>query len=522
MTGFALSRLACTALITLGGLATIPLTPVLAQEQVLRVGAQATDIGTLDPHRTSATHEVGPISWMFGALVRFPPGSADPAKIEGDLAESWQTSPDGLVWTFKLRKGVQFHRNYGSVTAADVVYSLNRAADPKRSSFSSSFAQFERVEALDPLTVRITLKTPVPSLLGLVSNYHGGMIVSAKADQELGERFKLSPVGFGPFEFVEHQTQRQLVLKAFDKYYHGKPKIARIEYKFIQSDASRDLALTSGELDLIAGKREQRWVERMKQSPGVKVDVFSPGEYRTLHINQHIKPLDDKRVREAVYRAVNVEQLIKFVGPDVAKPGRSMVPPGYLGEVDVTPKYSYDIARAKALLAEAGFPQGLTLKAVVSNVTSIQPVMEVIQSQLKQAGINLQMEVVDHTTFHAQIRKDVSALVFYGAARFPIADSYLTEFYHSRSEIGSPTQVTNFSHCKAADAEIDAARKEPDRARQLALWKTAQEKLQAEICSVPLFDLLQVWARHDKLDYGVPFTGDLNLAPPINELTTLK
>jgi peptide/nickel transport system substrate-binding protein len=282
------------------------------------------------------------------------------------------------------------------------------------------------------------------------------------------------------------------------------------------------LALTSGELDLSSGKREQRWVERMKQSPGLKVDVFMPGEYRTVHINQRIKPLDDRRVREALMRAVNVDQLIKFIGPDVAKPGRSPVPPGYLGEVDATPKYPYDLAKAKALLAEAGYPQGLTLKAVVSNVASILPSMEIIQSQLKQAGINLQMEVVEHTTYHAQIRKDVSALVFYGAARFPVADNYLTEFYHSASEIGSPTQVTNFSHCKVADAEIDAARKEPDRAKQLALWKTAQDKLQAEICSIPLFDLLQVWARRDNLDYGVALAGDLNLAPPISELTTLK
>lgn len=496
--------------------------PAVAQEKVLRIGAQATDIGTLDPHRTSATHEKGPIGWIFGGLVRFPPGSADPAKIEGDLAESWQSSPNGLVWTFKLRKGVQFHRDFGEATADDVVYSLTRAADAKRSSFSSTFRQFDKVEALDPYTVRITLKEGVPSLLGLVSNYHGGMIVSRKADEQLGDGFKLRPVGFGPFEFVEHQTQRELVLKAHDKYYRGKPQIGRIVYKFIQSDASRDLAFASGELDLISGKREQRWVERARQQAGVKVDVFEPGEFRTVHLNPRIKPLDDRRVREAVSRAVDVPQLVKFIGPDVAKPGRSVIPPGYLGEADAGPKYPHDLSKAKALLAEAGFPQGITLKAVVSNVTSILPPMEVIQGQLKRAGINLEMDVVDHTTFHAQIRKDVSAVVFYGAARFPVADSYLSEFYHSSAEIGAPKQVTNFSHCRVADAEIDAARSEADPAKRLALWRTAQEKIHTEICSIPLFSLLQVWARKDSLDYGVPLEGAMNLAPPINEKTTLK
>lgn len=493
-----------------------------AQEKVLRIGAQATDISTLDPHRTSATHEKGPISWIYGGLVRFAPGSSDPNRIEGDLAESWTRSADGRVWTFNLRRGVQFHRGYGEATAEDVVHSLRRAADPKRSSFSSGFRQFEAVEALDPYTVRITLSAPVPSLLGLVSNYHGGMIVSRKADLELGADFKLKPVGFGPFEFVEHQTQAQLVLRAHAQYFRGKPKIDRVVYRFIRSDSSRDLAFSSGELDLINGRRDQRWVERARNTAGAIVDVFDPGEFRTVFINRNVKPLDDPRVREAVARAINVDQLRAFIGPDVTSPARSAVPPGYLGGIDVQPKFNHDLARVKALLAESGHAQGLALTAVVSSVNSIQPPMEVIQAQLKRAGINLIMNVVDHTTFHAQIRKDISALVFYGAARFPTADSYLTEFYHSRSAIGSPTQVTNFSHCKVADAEIDAARSEPDPAKQAALWRVAQEKINADLCGVPLFDLKQVWMRRSTLDYGVKFEGDMNLAPPLTEKATLK
>lgn len=493
-----------------------------AQDKVLRVGAQATDIATLDPHRTSTTYEKGPISWMFGALVRFVPGSASTDKLEGDLAQSWERSADGKVWTFKLRKGVRFHRGYGEATADDVVYSLKRAADPKRSSFASSFEQFQKVEALDPYTVRITLSSPIPSLLGTVANYHGGMIVSRKADQELGEAFKLKPVGFGPFEFVEHQTQRELVLKAHDTYFRGKPKISRIVYKFIPSDSSRELAFTSGELDLMIGKRQQYWVERQRQAAGTKVDVFAPGEYRTLFLNRNIKPLDDHRVREAIAHAIHVETLTKLAGFDITTIGRSPVPPGYLGEMDATPKYAYDVARAKALLAEAGFAQGLTLKAVVSNNNAIQPPMEVIQNQLKRAGINLVMDVVDHSTYHAQIRQDISALVFYGAARFPVADSYLSEFYHSSAEIGAPKQVTNFSHCKVADTEIDAARSEPTPAKQLALWETAQRKIQAELCGVPLYDLKQVFVRRDRLDYGYELQGAMNLNPLITENSTLK
>src|SRR6185436_15556132 len=105
-----------------------------------------------------------------------------------------------------------------------------------------------------------------------------------------------------------------------------------------------------------------------------------------------------------------------------------------------------------------------------------------------------------HSTYHAKIRQDLSALTFYGAARFPVADSYLTQFYHSRSAIGTPTAELNFAHCEAADAEIDAARAEPDPQRQLALWAEAQRRIMTQICSVPLFDLLQVWVRRDTVD----------------------
>ena len=93
--------------------------------------------------------------------------------------------------------------------------------------------------------------------------------------------------------------------------------------------------------------------------------------------------------------------------------------------------------------------------------------MEVIQAQLRRVGIDLQTDVVDHATYHSQIRRDLSAIVFYGAARFPVAASYLGEFYHSRAQIGSPTAALNFSHCDAADAEIDAAAAATDEARRI-------------------------------------------------------
>ena len=493
----------------------------LAQEKTLRVGVNAADIAFLDPHRAQATTDRVLAGWMFNALVRFPPGSADPAKLEPDLAERWESSPDGLTWTFHLRKGVRFHGG-GELDAEDVRYSLMRAADPKRSSFSGDFRAMDRVEVVDPLTVRVVFKSPVPHALGLFADYQGGFIVSRKAATELGDKFNANPIGTGPFMFAEHATQQHVTLLAHPGYFRGKPQIDKVVYRFIAADSPRELAFSAGELDLIVGRREQKWVERMRATSGVTVEIFRPAEYRTLHINTKSAPLDDKRVREAIARAINVPRIIQFVGKDVALPGRSVVPPSYLGESGDGWNYPYDPARAKALLAEAGHANGIRIKSVVSSVSSIQPIMEVIQAQLKQVGITLDMDVVDHPTYHAQIRKDASQVTFYGAARFPIADTYLSEFYHSRAAIGSPTAALNLSHCNAADKEIDEARASSDPAKQLELWKAAQTKIHTAICSVPLFELMQVWVRSNKLDLGYKLEGGMNLAPALTEKARLN
>jgi peptide/nickel transport system substrate-binding protein len=262
-------------------------------------------------------------------------------------------------------------------------------------------------------------------------------------------------------------------------------------------------------------------VDAARRRPGFNVDIFQPGEFRLLHVNQSMPPLDDIRVRRAVAAAINVDDLVRYVGKDVGPKGCSVVPPGYLGE-DCSVRYGFDLARAKALLAEADHKDGITIKAIVSNISAQQPFMEIIQAQLAKAGIKLEMQVVDHPTYQSQTRKDLSGLVFYGAARFPIADTYLSEFFHSRAIVGTPTAATNFSHCAVADKEIEQARVEPVAERQKELWKDAQTKIMENVCAIPLFELLQVWVHSDRLDYGYELKGAMNLAPPITEATTLK
>lgn len=496
--------------------------PALAQKTTLNVGIAAQDSGRLDPHFAVTTIDRIPVAWMFNGLVRFPPGSIDPAAIEPDLAEKWESSADKKTWTFHLRRGVQFHGGYGELTADDVVFSLKKAGDAKTSAFSSEMRPFETIEAVDPYTVKIVLKDVVPSLLGVLVNYSQGYIVSKKAVEKLGEGFARAPIGTGPFAFASLTPNQSLELVAHEQYFRGKPKLTKVSYRFIPSDASRDLAFQNGELDLNYGRADQTWVNRNKQLPKTVVDIFEPAEEAQLHLNTKSKPFDDIRVRQALAMAVTRSDLVRWRGQDVSREAQSVVPRGYLGFTADNGLPGVDIAKAKALLAEAGYPNGLTVKVIQSQLPEMLTAMQVFQAQLKRAGINLDVQVVEHATFHAQIRQDLSPLVYYSAARFPIADVTLTQFFHSRSIVKTPTAVTNFSHCDVADSEIDAARSEPDAAKQVALWQAAQKKIVAQLCAVPMFETLLVFARHESLDYGYALKGSLSLGPLLTEVTGFK
>jgi peptide/nickel transport system substrate-binding protein len=490
-----------------------------AQKKSLVVGMGSADAGKLDPHIASTTPDKGLLSWMFNGLVRIRPGKISPEFIEPDLAESWTSNPAGTEWTFKIRPGVQCHHGYGEFTADDAVYSIKRASNKATSSYSNDFSAVDKVEALNKYTVKITLKNPVAGFLGYVANVNGGNQICKKAAEEMGENFAKKPIGTGPFMFAEYQPQQFVKLTANKQYFRGAPVIEDITYRYIPADSSRDLAFQSGELDMIYGKQDQTWMDRTGKLPGVKVVAMEPGELSVLSLNITVKPLDDIRVRQAIAYAIDRKAIVVFKGAGSSREAVSVVPSGYLGTDEKAPLYPYDLAKAKALLAEAGYPNGITIKTIHTTLTGMQTLIEAVQAQLKKAGINLDIELVEHATFHAQIRKDLSPIVHYQAARFPVADVYLTQFFDSNSIVGTATAVTNFSHCNVADSEIRAARIESDPAKQKALWKTAQEKIIKAVCAIPVYEQLQLWAWKDTLDLGYQLQGSLNLSPPITEKT---
>ena len=518
------------AAVLLAGISSAPVPAQLGP--TLEVGLTASDVGQLDPHLSSKTQDVAVVDAIFNGLVRFPEGSIALDRLSPDLAERWQVSADGKVWTFYLRKGVQFHRNYGELTAEDVVFSVEKAADSKRSAFAPDYKNLERIESVDRYTVRVTLKKAAspPDVLSMFANYHGGFIVSRKAVTDLGDKFVLNPVGTGPFAFKEYAPQRHVLLERHDRYFRGRPKIARIAYRYIADAKSRQLAFERGELHVIEGIREQWWVEELKRKGNVIVDVVGPGEMRTLHMNMTRKPLDNLRVRQAIAYAINRREIVEFIGSAIARPAYAPVPPGYLGSLhddkDI-PRYAYDPSKAKRLLTEAGYPDGVSLGVVL--ITSVDPLrrpMEMITEQLRRVNITYTLQVLDHTSWHARIRQDASALVLYGAARFPTGDQYLSQFYHSSAVVGKPTAVTNFSHygevIPGVDQFIDAAKGEPDATKQLAAWAQAQRKILADLPALPLYVLNLVLVRRPNVDLGYMPKDTLSLFYQFREFTTVK
>ncbi len=310
------------------------LSSVFAQEKVVREALKASDIRSLDPHYGTTTIDYACIDPMFNALVRFKPADINPEKIEPDLAERWEKSKDGLVWTFHLRKGVKFHKGYGELTSEDVKFSIEKAANKATSGFAADYAALGKVEAVDKYTVRLTFKNPIPSVLGILANYHGGYIISKKAYEERGEKFKFDPIGTGPFMLKEYVPKEKVVEVRHPDFFRGKPKLDQVEFWFMPDASSREMAFRKGEIDIVEGEREQAWVKKMRDIPGTAIEIFGPGERLVLDFNMTKKPLDDIRVRRAICHAINIKELMAFLGPDVTEKLVSVVPMDYLGGTD--------------------------------------------------------------------------------------------------------------------------------------------------------------------------------------------
>ena len=502
---------------------------------VLRLGQNASDIGSLDPHFATTTQDRSLVDMVFNGLVRYKPG--DGSVFESDLAQSIptpQTTGGKQVWTFQLRKGVMCHPMDGvpsyELTSEDVIYSLQKSADKNRSAYAADYTGMT-VEAADASTVRITLDQPLSPVLFLpkVANYSGGFIVCKKAAEKLGAGgLKTHPVGTGPFMFKTYIPQERVQLVANPAYFRGKPQLDGVDFRYMPDLSSRELALRGGQLDVVNGAPDKAWVEKMKAVSGVKVDVFGVGEVAVLHFRTGAAPLDKPEVRKAIAFALDRDEFLALVGRGIAENVYSPVPvrflAGGLTREEVAAKgleYATDREKAKKLLAQAGVPNGFSLEMATSEMTGYRILYESMQAQLAKVGITINLKGVDHSTMHSLIRKDANPFVIYIAWR-PNADVYLTQFFHSDSIVVTGKKPnTNFSHYNKIDGLIEQARTETAAAKQIALWKEAQFKILEDMVAYPIQYQNQVYARSAAVDYGHELVSVLALYPGITEKTRL-
>lgn len=501
----------------------------------LRIAQNTSDLRSMDPHFATTTEDRSLVDMIFNGLVRYKPG--DGSVFEPDLATSLPTSRmEGgkQVWTFQLRKGVMCHPMSGvpsyELTSEDVLYSLQKSADKNRSAYAADYTGMT-FEAPDASTVKIALDKPLSPILffAKVANYSGGFIVCKRAAEKLGpDALKTHPVGTGPFMFKSYSPQERVQLVANPAYFRGKPQLDGVDYRFMPDLSSRELALRNGQLDVINGAPDKAWVDKMKGVSGVKVDVFGVGEVASLYFNTNAQPLNKVEVRKAIAYALDRDEFLALVGPGIAENVYSPVPvkflAGGLTQQELAAKgldYKTDLAKAKKLLADAGYPNGISLEVLTSEMTGYKVIYESMQAQLAKAGIKLNVKLVDHSSFHSMIRKDANPLVIYIAWR-PNADVFLTQFLHSDSIVVTGKKPnTNFSHYDKIDGLIEQARNETDATKQVALWKEAQVKALEDMVVYPIQYQNQVYARSTAVDYGHALVSVLALYPGIDEKTRL-
>jgi peptide/nickel transport system substrate-binding protein len=474
---------------------------------------------------------------VFNGLVRYKPG--DTTQFEPDLATALPTPTSDAsgkqTWTVALRKGVMCQPSDGvpayELTSDDVVYSLTKSANKASSAYSGDYAGMT-FAATDPYTVTVTLDKPLSTALFYprVANYSGGYIMCKKAAEKLGaDGLKTHPVGTGPFMFKSYSPKEKMDLVANDAYFRGKPQLDGIEYRYMADLSSRELGMRGGQLEVINGTGDGKWVDQMSTAPNVKVDVFGVGEVSTVYFNVIKAPFDNPKVRQAVAYSLSRDEFLALYGTKVASKVFSPVPQAFmaggLSEQELATKnvdYKFDVNKAKQLLTEAGMASGFSFSVVTSELPSYKVIYESMQAQLAKVGIKMEVKVVDHTTMHDQIRKDVNPVIVYVAFR-PTADTYLTQFFHSDAiVVTGKNPNTNFAHYDKVDEQINKARNEPDAAKQEALWKEAQIKALEDMVAYPIQYTSQVYARAAGVDYGHELKSVIQLYPGIDEKTKLS
>jgi peptide/nickel transport system substrate-binding protein len=385
----------------------------------LRV-AYGNEISNLDFH-TAPGYEMNWVAMNIGCgLINITPDG----KFVPDAADSWQISPDGLLYTFKLRKNLLFHDGT-KVDAAAVKFSIDRIMDPAtKSSMRTFYEPVHSVEVVDPQTVQLRLKHPYAFMLHMLSAYRMGLVFyspTAAQKYTLEDRKAGKPeavVGCGPFRLIEWVKGSHLIMDRFDKYFEpGLPYLDRVVIRVIKDPFTQMAAFKAGEIDFIADFSPEHVDTFRAQNPRAQImtgkettpmvammKVTVPKDGKPMSKDRAPHPIfSDLKVRKAVgCYGIDRKEIVKIAFKGQATPWLGIIPPGTADTVDVTHMCPYDPAKAKALLAEAGYgpAKPLTFELMTNTEKSVFSVIaSVIKEQLGRIGVTANIRLVDKVSW---------------------------------------------------------------------------------------------------------------------------
>ena len=351
---------------------------------------------------------------LYNRLVEFDLGTTN---IVPGLAQSWDISADGLSYTFKLRPGVKFHSNARfkptrELNADDILFSFNRMADPKHpfhaTMVGQTFAYYEdmgldkivaRVEKLDPMTVRFHLKhAEAPFLADLAMDF--ASILSAEyAERMLAagtpEVIDREPIGTGPFQFVSYQKDAVIRYKAFDAHWDGRPKLDNLIYAITPDASVRYAKLKANECQVMAFPKPAD-IAAMKADKNIVMMTKEGLNIGYVGFNVEKKPFDSKLVRQALSMAVDKQTILRTVYQGAGAPAKNLIPPMMWSYNDQVKDYPYDPAKARALMAQAGYSKGVDITLWYLPVTRPynpdgKRMAELIQADWEKIGVHTKL-----------------------------------------------------------------------------------------------------------------------------------
>jgi peptide/nickel transport system substrate-binding protein len=473
-------------------------------------GLLAGDIRNLDPALAWVSVESPIITVVMEGLVDYPNGTISTEFVPA-LAERWEVSDDGLIYTFYLRKGVQWQGGYGEFTAEDVKFTLDRYRDPAVSAWVNEYANIKNVEIVDPYIVKVELTYLDPFFLGKIATdaMSGSVMTCRNAFEDKGSEYmRLHPIGTGPFQFEEYRPQDRVILRRFDDHWNGKAKLETLTFVFMPNANSREMALRTGEIDTMKASADGRVLDRLVRD-GFILDAFGPEIVWWLHIDATQRPFNDIRVRQAIIHALNpIEEKI-MIGP-TANVSDSLMPDTYFGAANAanfpTGTYGYDLEKAKKLMTEAGYADGFSTEMIITEREDYRSQMIIIQEQLKKIGINVNLNVVDHTRYHSQIRTGINPLVLFGEISYPNTEIFLLRFFKAGG-------ITNFSKFDNPEFEalLERIAQEKDLSTRRQLLIDAQLMIAENALIGPTIYTKQPLIRSPKVDLGYELKSSLVL-----------